>query len=149
MHFCGIIIKPKEVSVPKAREVLGEILVARGESDWYSTDDYRERKINGRVEVSLKEFKKVFVEWLKDVKPIPKDERFACNPVWAFCLVGEHELCDEVLVPQEFFEFYEMPERIQLINTYVRTYKKYTMALINKLLKSETEYTVVLLDYHN
>ena len=149
MHFCGIVIKPKEVSVPKAREVLGEVLVARGESDWYSIDDYRERKINGRVEVSLKEFKKVFIEWLKDVKPIPKDERFARNPVWAFCVVNEHESYDEVLVPQEFFEFYGTLERIQLINTYVRAYKKYTMSLINKLLKSETEYTVVLLDYHN
>lgn len=149
MHYCGIIIKSKEVSVPKSREVLGEVLVNRGFADWYSTNNYRERVINGKTELSLKEFKKIFSAWLKELRPIPKEEMYAINDTWAFCTVNEDEDADEIILPYQFYEYYGMPERRHLINIVTRAYKKSTMQLINKLLKKGAECTVVFLDYHN
>ena len=43
MHFCSIIIKHTQVSVKKAREIVGEELKRRRKADWYSVDGYRER----------------------------------------------------------------------------------------------------------
>jgi hypothetical protein len=149
MHFCGIIIKPKNLGIEEARTLLGDLLVERGFADWYSTDDYRERLFsNGKREITLKEFKEEFTEWLKDLKEVPEDVEYVFNAAWPLCFIYPDNYIDEYFLPYEFFDFYRTPERTQLINLYTRAYKKYTMKLIDSLLMDDEEYTVVLLDYH-
>jgi len=149
MHFCGIIIKPKNLGSVEARTLLGDLLVEKGFADWYSTDDYRERLFNnGKRERTLKEFKEEFTEWLKDLKEMPEDVEYVSNDTWPLCFICSEYYIEEQFLPYEFFDFYRTPERIQLINLYTQAYKKYTMKLIDSLLTHDEEYTVVLLDYH-
>lgn len=150
MHFCGIIIKPKDLGIVEARTLLGDLLVEKGFADWYSTDDYRERLFsNGKREITLKEFKEEFTEWLKDLQEAPEDAKYVFNAAWPLCFIYSDDYIDEYFLPYEFFGFYGTPERTQLINLYTRAYKKYTMKLIDSLLTDDEEYTVVLLDYHS
>lgn len=165
MHFCGIVIKPVNVTTEKAREILGEKLVKIGLADWYSTDSYRERGFadsnnqNGKIVESLKEFKLLFGKWLGELKKLTPQQEFIWNNVWAFGIVnsssGEDDDCylDEFFAPHEFYEFYDQKYiqlRRSLVNTYVTAYKKRTMELIDKLLAENPDgYNVILLDYHN
>lgn len=149
MHFCGIIIKPKDLEIEEARALLGDLLVERGFADWYSTDNYRERLFDdGKREIPLKEFKEEFTEWLKDLKEVPEDVEHVYNATWPLCFINPDNYIEEDFLPYEFYHFYRTPERTQLINLYTRAYKKYTMKLIDSLLTHDEEYTVVLLDYH-
>lgn len=149
MHFCGIIIKPKDLEIVEARTLLGDLLVEKGFADWYSTGNYRERLFdNNEREITLKEFKEEFIKWLKDLKEIPEDAEYVLNATWPLCFINSENYIDEQFLPYEFYEFYKTPERTQLINLYTHAYKKYTMKLIDSLLTHDEEYTVVLLDYH-
>ncbi len=156
MHYCGIIIKGKDVTIKEARTLLGDVLVNRGIADWYSTDEYRERTFDGAQEISLKDFSKIFKEkWLvKDSKDVFN------NHDWAFGVIKEGYF-DTLLLPTEFYEYFvygheltdEQKEikagRELMIKTQERLYELTTVKAIDVLLESDVEYTVCLVDYHN
>lgn len=149
MHFCGIIIKPKTISVVEARKIMGEELVKKDIADWYSTDEYRERLFKGNKKTtSLEEFKKIFEKWLKQIKRIKKDEKYFSNNTWAFIKIDEDGYIDEFIAEDGFYQFYDFPEiRRNLINEFTKGYKLKTMEIIEETNKEE--YDVTLIDYHN
>jgi hypothetical protein len=147
MHFCGIIVKEKNVSVVEARELLGEELVNKSIADWYSVDDYRERTFKGKQVISLGEFLPIIEEWLGELKEIKAEEKYFSNEGWVFSVV-EQDFIKELIIPNDFYEFYSFEqERKKLINLYVSVYKKAIRKILNEL--EQDKYNVVLLDYHN
>ena len=147
MHFCGIIIKEKNISVVEARTLLGNELVNKGIADWFSVDDYRERTFEGKQVVSLEEFLPIIEKWLDELKEIKAEEKHFLNEGWVFSVVIE-DFIEELIIPQDFYEFYSLEqERKELINLYVSVYKKAIRKIVNEL--EQDKYDVVLLDYHN
>lgn len=135
MHYCGIIVKKKEVSVVEARKVFGEMLVEKGVADWYSTDDYRERKFeDDKVEITLEEFISKFKD---DFKGLP------------ICFIDEEGYVFEQIIPSEFYEYYDAKnEREALLETQAEAYEKQLNINFSKL-KDIKDYNVCLIDYHN
>jgi hypothetical protein len=140
MHYCGVIIIDKNIKLEDARNTLGEVLVNHGKADWFSIDNYRERLFPGETEdalgrrrITLTEFKANFKHWAWDSS--------------AFAIIGEEHYIDEVLYENEFYEFYDMEGRQELIDLYNRLYKQRIAQIVDSL--DESKYDVVLLDYHN
>lgn len=147
MHFCGIIVKEKSISVVEARELLGEELVNKGVADWFSVNDYRERTFEGKQVVSLKEFLPIIEEWLSSIQDIKEGEKFFSNDTWVFSVVSQ-DCVNRLIIPNDFYEFYSFKqERKELINLYVSVYKKEVRKILSEL--EQDKYDVVLLDYHN
>ena len=140
MHYCGVIIIDKNMKLEDARNTLGEALINYGKADWFSIDSYRERLFPGETEdapgrqrITLTEFKANFRHW-----------------AWgssAFAVIGVDHYIDEVLYENEFYEFYDMEGRQELVNLYNRLYKQRIAQIVDSL--DESKYDVVLLDYHN
>lgn len=154
MHYCGIIIKDKRTDIPTARRCLGELLLEKNLCDWYSVDDYRERTFKGKKVIPLAEFKEVFKEWLDDYKPINATDEYLSFSPYPFCVLDADEdgYCEPtiVLLPLETYAFYDYKEEYaELLNVYMKLYKKATMDAIDELLKSNKDYDVCLLDYHD
>lgn len=151
MHFCGIIIKPTNISITDARTLLGDELVSRGVADWYSTDRYRERTFKKRQKIPLSEFKELFTgkEFLGSLQ-LNTDHAYFGNDSWAFAII-KNDYIDELFLAEDFWEFYNYPtHRKKLVTAYIDAYKEATTDIINKLLESpKQQYDVVLLDYHN
>jgi replicative superfamily II helicase len=144
MHFAGVIIKEKNISVVKAREELGKILIAHELADWYSTGDYRERTFNGKQEISLEDFKIVWEEWKKD--------DFECMPLILLEVdTSEDTPADfeiyisESYIPGGFYEF-SNEYRDRLTALYTEAYIDSIDKLIDTL--DVDKYNVCLLDYH-
>lgn len=140
MHYCGVIIVDKNMKLEDARNTLGEILVDYRKADWFSIDNYRERLFPGETEdapgrqrITLTEFKANFSHWAWDAS--------------AFAVIGEEHYIDEVLYENEFYEFYDMEGRQELVDLYNRLYKQRVTQIVDSL--DESKYDVVLLDYHN
>jgi hypothetical protein len=140
MHYCGVIIIVKNMKLEDARNTLGEVLVNYRKADWYSVDGYRERLFPGetkdapkRQRITLTEFKENFKHWAWNAS--------------AFTVIGKKHYIDEVLYKNEFYEFYNMEGRQELIDLYNKLYKQRIAQIIDFL--DESEYDVVLLDYHN
>lgn len=137
MHYCGVIVKSKEISVVEARETFGEILVNREVADWYSTDDYRERLFeNSRVEITLEEF-------------IEKKHYYNALPI---CFIDEEGYIFEQMITSEFWEYYDAEEeRKELIDAQARAYKVQFDKILESLSKHSKieDYNVCLIDYHN
>jgi hypothetical protein len=147
MHFCGIIVKEKNVSVVEARELLGEELVNKGIADWFSVDDYRERTFGEKQVVSLGEFLPIIEEWLNSIQEIEEEEKYFSNEGWVFSVV-EQDFIKELIIPNDFYEFYSFEqERKELINLYTSIYKKEVRKILNNI--DQNQYNVCLLDYHN
>ena len=134
MHACGIIIKPISMSVEDARIQLGDILVDRGLADWYSFKDYRERTFNGKQTIPLKEFVSKPFDTINHILFLKQEE--------------EDYLSSRILYENEFFEFYDVPERKQLIKLYNTLYFKQFKLNLKDYESSIDDYDVVLLDYH-
>lgn len=140
MHHCGVIIIVKNMKLKDARNTLGEVLVNYRKADWYSVNGYRERLFPGetkdapkRQRITLTEFKENFKHWAWSAS--------------AFTVIGKKHYIDEVLYKNEFYEFYNMEGRQELIDLYNKLYKQRIAQIIDFL--DESEYDVVLLDYHN
>lgn len=148
MHYCGIIIKPKSMSIENAREILGDYLMKIEIADWYSTDNYRERTFEGKQTISVKEFASIFEEsWLEQLFELTEEDKYITNPTWAFSIIKD----DKVFAPIRFWEFCDLDDsyRRDLINAYIRAYKAATKKVLKDLLATNAEeYDVVLLDYH-
>lgn len=155
MHYCGIIIKPTSMSKQEAREMLGDILVNHEMADYYSTGDLKERIFrNGKAEISLEEFKRIFTEWLNEIKDAKPEDKHFSNDTWPFAVIvdiGEEDYeIKDCILPSGFYEFYDDVEsRKILINTWVKAYKKTTKYLIDELMTHVHEYNVTLLNYHS
>ena len=151
MHFCGIIIKPTNISITDARTLLGDELVNRGVADWYSANKHRERTFKKRQKIPLSEFKELFTgkEFLGSLQS-DTDNTYFSNDSWVFAVIT-NDCIDELFLAEEFWEFYDYPNhRKKLITAYIDAYKEATTDVINKLLESpKQQYDVVLLDYHN
>lgn len=140
MHFCGIVIKHKEVSVVDARKVLGEELVKLNLSDWYSIDDYRERVFaNGKKVIPFSEFKEIWEkEFLED----------SGDSVWPIAVVDEDLYIEDSLIPKGFWEFYRIEDYWKRLDAlYREAYEKWVKELFNDA--DYNDYEVVLLDYHD
>lgn len=142
MHYCGIIIKRKETSIVEARKSLGEVLVERGLSDWYATDDYRERSFaDDKKTIPLAEFKEQFFSeaWLDHDG----------NDVWPLAILDEEAYIQEMIIPYGFWEMYGVDDyRERLDDLYKDAYVRWCEKYIGKITGVEL-YDVVLLDYHN
>ena len=141
MHFCGIIIKKKEIDIKEARELFGEILIKQGSCDWYSTDDYRERTFKNKKEKPLSEFIKIFnKEWATED-----------NFFWDICIINredEENYISDYIIRADFYEFYDfVEERKKLLEDYRKLYLKAIDKWFSDL--NVDDYTVCLLDYHN
>lgn len=137
MHYCGVIVKRKNIDIETARKIFGDILIKKGIADWYSTDDYRERVFKkGRREIELKEF----VEIKDNYNALP------------ICFIDENGNVFDQMITSEFYEYYDAPEeRKELIKAQARAYKvqlNKTLELLSKYSKLE-DYNVCLIDYHN
>jgi hypothetical protein len=62
-------------------------------------------------------------------------------------VIGKKHYIDEVLYENEFYEFYDMEGRQELVDLYNRLYKQRVAQIVDSL--DESKYDVVLLDYHN
>lgn len=140
MHYCGVIVLDKNMKLEDARHALGEVLVNHGKADWYSVDDYRERLFPGETEdapgrqrITLTELKANLKHWAWGAS--------------AFARIGEEHYIDEVLYENEFYEFYKMEGRQELVDLYNKLYEQRIEEIIDSL--DESKYDVVLLDYHN
>jgi hypothetical protein len=135
MHYCGIIIKPKGLDVPTARQLFGDALVEKGVADWFSTDDYRERLFtNNRQVVSLEEF--INEHWM--------NYKEYCCPI---CVLST-DYIEDCIIPSEFWEYYNFKEeRNVLLETQHKLYLKAVNLWFTSL--DVTKYDVTLLDYHN
>lgn len=151
MHYCAIIIKPVKVGIVEARKLFGDVLVSHEKADFYSTDDYRERVFkDGKKVMPLSEFKPIYEsEWVGD-------ENEYNQKTWDFATIdsyGEEETeiyLDNQILPSDFYEYWEQEEkRKEIIKLQDELFKLETIRIITELLKSETQYDVVLLDYHN
>lgn len=157
MHYCGIIIKPKSMSIENARKLLGDYLVKIEIADWYSTDNYRERTFEGKQTISVKEFASIFEEsWLEQLSEMTEEDKYITNYTWAFGIITSISILriedDKVFSPIRFWEFYDLDDsyRRDLINAYIRAYKVATKKVLKDLLATNAEeYDVVLLDYHS
>lgn len=144
MHFAGVIIKEKNISVVKAREELGNILVEQGLADWYSTGDYRERTFEGQVEIPLAMFKTVWEKW--------KTNDFECMPLILLDVdTSEDTPADfEIYISESYITrgFYEFSNeyRDRLTALYTEAYIDSIDKLIDTL--DVDKYNVCLLDYH-
>ena len=123
MHYCGVIVKKKEISVVEAREVFGELLVEKGVADWYSTNDYRERKFeDDKVEITLEEFISKFKD---DFNGLP------------ICFIDEEGYFFEQIITSEFYEYYDCKtEREALLKAQGRRLMKSNLKLILANLKT-------------
>jgi hypothetical protein len=136
MHFCAIIIKRKEISVEEARGIVGDFLVAKGKSDWYSKNDYRERTFEGEQTVSLEKFRDIYKKWC--------DKN---DMTWEFCVVDKEHDIGPYFEEESFWNFYREEEYEELITLYNKLYYRKTQELVHKL--DASLYDVTLLDYHN
>lgn len=144
MHFAGVIIKQKNIRVVKAREELGEILIAHELADWYSTGDYRERTFEGQVEIPLAMFKTVWEKW--------KTDDFECMPLILLDVDTSEDipLDSEVYVSESYItrDFYEFSDEYR--DRLIALYKEAYIDSIDKLIDTldVDKYNVCLLDYH-
>lgn len=153
MHYCAVVILPKDLDISEGREIMGEHLINLGYADWYSSGDYRERKFEGGMRsIPLKEFKNIFKGWLKKIKRIPPEKKYFFNDSWCFGAIDRYSGVSYLSYfygAPSFGEFVDPEIRRGLINKYVLAYKKETLNLIDRLLETDVEYYVTLLDYHN
>lgn len=150
MHFCGVIVLPKNMKLEDARRGLGEALVSYNQADWYSVDNYRERLFPGETEeaparqrVTLTELKTNFKHWAWGASA------FAIFGVYKEVenIDDEEYYMNEMLFENEFYQFYKMEGRQELVDLYNKLYEQRIEQLIDAL--DESKYDVVLLDYHN
>lgn len=166
MHYCGIIIKLKETSVVSARTMLGDVLIERGKSDWYSTDDYRERTFEGKKVISLDEFTKIFTEkWLTKPEDIEEIKPLYDINDWAFAVESDSGgWFDDVIIPSGFYEYYAwvpkekepteeqammIEQRNIMLVAQAKAYYAATVRLLKHLEQYKDKYDVTLIDYHN
>lgn len=134
MHYCGVIVKRKNINIETAREIFGDILIDKGVADWYSTDDYRERVFKkGRREIELKEF----IKNKNDYNALP------------ICFIDEDGDVFEHMITSEFYEYYDAKnEREILLKAQAEAYEKQLEVIFSRL-KDIEDYNVCLIDYHN
>ena len=136
MHYCGVIVKEKQVSVVDARNTLGKKLVEKGIADWFSTDDYRERlfDINNEAKqvISLKEFKKEFEDW---------------DTTNDFVIIDRDLHIEGKFLTNKFSDFYGIDGWREFREKFAELHRKAVNSAIAEL--DEDKYDVCLLDYHN
>lgn len=137
MHYCAIIVHPKEESVEDVRQMVGEKLVERGEADWFSTDDYRERTFNGRVSIPFKEF-------------LNKKDIFSVEDPLVFAVIYDGYI-DHLLIPNYFYEIYRHTDREKILALYQKAFYDTQMRLLDVIAEDDEvdDLIVTLLDYHN
>ena len=137
MHFCAVIVHPKELSVVDVREMVGEKLVEKGEADWYSTDNYRERTFNGRVSIPFKEF-------------LEKKDLFKVNDPVVFAFIYDGYI-ERLQIPKYFYELDRDTDREKILALYQQAFYDTQMRLLNVITEDYKvdDLVVTLLDYHN
>lgn len=154
MHNYGIVIKPTTVSVEDGRRALGEVLIDCGECDWYMTGTYREKYFGENQVITLKEFKD---NYLNDyiTQALTNNEAYYDNNVSTFCTIEpnvptSHVYVDRKFTPNSFYEANEYPNiRKELLTKWTELYVRAFTDIVNNLLKSDINYDVTLLYYHN
>lgn len=145
MHGMATIIKKKEISVEKAREYCGDILVRKDIADWYSSNDYRERLFeDGSKTKSLKDF----------IKDFGKYKNSECLDTFKIDVEDTGEIfATEIIITPQYWGVYcdSLKEDIEkLAEEYREIHFKYMNLVFEKIIEKEdiNEYDVTLLDYH-
>lgn len=137
MHFCAVIVHNKTLSVEEVRKIVGDVLVKRGEADWYSTDDYRERTFDGKVSIPFKEF-------------VKKKDSFSVDEPLVFANI-EDGYIDYLQIPNNFYEIFNHPNRKKILEMYNRAFYDKQMSILDEISGYDDvdDLIVTLLDYHN
>lgn len=137
MHYCAIIVHHKEVNVVDARQMVGEKLVERGEADWFSTDNYRERTFDGKVSIPFKEF-------------LEKKDIFSVENPLVFASIYDGYI-DRLLIPNYFYELYRHTDREKILALYQQAFYDTQIRLLDIIVENYEvdDLVVTLLDYHN
>lgn len=150
MHYCGVIIKPKGLSIEGARTIAGDYLVESLVADWYSIDEYRERLFSQkRRVVGVKEFLETEFEDFEKSEPVEfifiknyQGENYISESYSGedfYCLIDEYS--------PEVEKIKEEVEELQ--KSYNTLYYKKIKSVLERLSEEYAEYDVTMIDYHN